>query len=831
MHLIRDIAHLLLLGSFTFNYGVEANANTRPGATVHERTRFHTGWKFLHSPTTPDGVSYSLRPDNKNEDLEELQDWVLPVANEFIADANQHYKRPDSEPKADIEYVANGYDDGNWASVTVPHDWAITGDFVSPSDVSGSMGRLPVRGVGWYRQKLSFTDDDKDKSIYLDVEGAMAFSMVWLNGHLVGGWPNGYVTFRLDLTPDVSKKSATIDLSITLENKDTESQQPVKVVTKVYKYKDGKVGQKVGVFPTETLRLAPGESHSSNTSITIKNPSLWGPPPAQEPNMNIAITEVYDLENRLLDEYETPFGIRSLTFDANNGLFVNDEHVYIQGVNQHHDLGALGAAWNLRAGTRQLEMLKELGVNAIRMSHNPPTPELLRLTDEMGFLVIDEIFDCWATGKSDSDFHLIFEDWHEPDVRSFVRRDRNHPSITTWSVGNEVYEQVQDPPEAGKIFSELRGIVLEEDGTRPVTSSLVRATANDTMTKEMDVISLNYQGEGMRYGEAYTQLDGTRISPQYDNFHTQNPDSLVFGTEVACAPVNDTNGGGNSSTYEISAYELYSSESGSTPDRVFYTQDTKPSVAGGFVWVGFDYLGEPYPYDGGDDGPRSSHSGIIDLAGFKKERFYLYQSRWRTDLPAAHIVPHWNWPERVGQVTPVHIFTSGDEAEIFVNGKSQGRKKKEPLAYCFRWDDVVYEPGTVNVVVYKDGKRWSTDTVVTTGEATALRLTADRTSITADGEDLTFITAEVIDSKGNVVPTANNAIQFDVSGPGVIVATDNGFPADLTKFPSTKRNAFNGLALAIVRSEPGKSGHIKVSATGDLKGAEVAVTAKSERGN
>ncbi|KFY29634.1 hypothetical protein V494_08594 [Pseudogymnoascus sp. VKM F-4513 (FW-928)] len=819
----------------------------------------------------PKAVIMFLRPDNKNEDLEELQDWVLPVANEFIADANQHYKRPDSEPKADIEYVADGYDDGNWTSVTVPHDWAITGDFVSPSDVSGAMGRLPVRGVGWYRQKLSFTDDDKDKSIYLDVEGAMAFSMVWLNGHLVGGWPNGYVTFRLDLTPyvkfgqenylairaenpqsskfsrwypgagiyrdvwvikvpkthvaqygthistrDVSKKSATIDLSITLENKDIENQQPVKVVTKF-----------------------------TNTKM---NPSLWGPPPAQEPNMNIAITEVYDLENRLLDEYETPFGIRSLTFDANKGLFVNDEHVYIQGVNQHHDLGALGAAWNLRAGTRQLEMLKELGVNAIRMSHNPPTPDLLRLTDEMGFLVIDEIFDCWATGKSDSDFHLVFEDWHEPDVRSFVRRDRNHPSIITWSVGNEVYEQVQDPLEAGKIFSELRGIVLEEDATRSVTSSLFRAKANDTMTKEMDVVSLNYQGGGMRYGEAYTQLDGTRISPQYDNFHTQNPDSMILGTEVAwslssrgsfsfpvspyiSAPVNDTNGGGNSSTYEISAYELYSSESGSTPDRVFYTQDTKPFVAGGFVWVGFDYLGEPYPYDGGDDGPCSSHSGIIDLAGFKKERFYLYQSRWRTDLPAAHIVPHWNWPERVGQVTPVHVFTSGDEAELFVNGKSQGRKKKEPLAYRFRWDDVVYEPGTVNVVVYKDGKRWSTDTVVTTGEATALRLTADRTTITADGEDLTFITAEIIDSKGNVVPTAKNAIHFDVSGPGVIVATDNGYPADLTKFPSTKRNAFNGLALAIVRSEPGKSGHIKVSATGDLKGAEVAVAAKSGKGN
>ncbi|OBT98349.1 hypothetical protein VE01_03043 [Pseudogymnoascus verrucosus] len=388
--LIQDVTQLLFLGSIAFygKYGVEASADTRLGATVRERTRLHSGWKFLHSPTTPDGVTYSLRPDNESEDLEELRDWVLPVANEFIADADQHYNRPDFEPKVDIEYVADGFDDRNWTSVTVPHDWAITGDFVGSSEVLGDMGSLPVRGVGWYRQKLSFTKNDKDKSIYLDVKGAMAFSMVWLNGHLVGGWPNGYLTYRLDLTPyvkfgkenhlairaenpqskkfsrlypgagiyrdvwvikvskthvahygthistkDVSAKSATVDFSITIDNKDTTQHQPVKVITKVYKYKDGKVGQKVGAFPIENLRLVPGESHASNTSITIKNPSLWGPPPTQEPNLYIAITELYDLENRLLDEYETTFGIRTLNFEANNSLFVNGEHTYIQGVN------------------------------------------------------------------------------------------------------------------------------------------------------------------------------------------------------------------------------------------------------------------------------------------------------------------------------------------------------------------------------------------------------------------------------------------------------------------------------------------------------------------
>ncbi|KAL3470375.1 glycoside hydrolase superfamily [Aspergillus californicus] len=861
------------------------------------RVRLHSGWKFWHSPTAPDSITYSLRPDNEDENLTELQDWILPVANNFINDPDKHYKKPTSEPDVDIQYVADDFDDGDWTPVTVPHDWAISQDFVSSDEVSVNMGSLPVRGVGWYRQKLNFPKKDKEKSIFLDVEGAMSFAMVWLNGHLVGGWPYGYLGFRLDLTPyvkfgeenqlairaenpqatqfsrwypgagiyrdvwvtkvakthvanygthiearDVSARRATVHLSLTVDN-DHSQHRRVKAVTTVHNYESGDVGRKVAIFPTETLNLAPGQSKSVNSSVIINNPALWGPPPTQQPNLYVAITKLYD-DDDLIDEYETPFGIRSLEFDPDNGLHVNGEHIYIQGVNQHHDLGALGSAWNLRAATRQLELLRELGVNAIRTAHNPPTSALLKLADELGFLIFDEIFDCWVEGKSDSDFHLIFPDWHEPDLRSFLRRDRNHPSVIAWSVGNEVPEQVDDKPAAGRIMAELRDIVLQEDTTRPVTASLHRPVSNDSITAAMDIISLNYQGEGVRYGEAYEYLTGSKALPQYDTFHTGHPNSLIVGTEVAwslssrgsfhfpvspyiSAPVNDTNGGGNSSTYEISAYEVYSSQAGSAPDRVFYTQDTKPFVAGGFVWAGFDYLGEPYPYDGDGDIPRSSYSGIIDLAGFKKERFYLYQSRWRSDLPAAHIVPHWNWPDRVGLVTPVHVFSSGDEAELFINGKSQGRLERDPLTYRFRWDDVIYEPGEVKVTVYKNSQNWATDSITTTGPPSSFRLTADRSTITADGEDLSFITAEIIDESGTVVPTANNAIQFSISGPGIIVATDNGFPADLTSFSSQAREAFHGLALVVVRSEAGRAGRFTVQAKSEgLAGGEVVVTGR-----
>lgn len=597
--------------------------------------------------------------------------------------------------------------------------------------------------------------------------------------------------------------------------------QKVDVVTKIYT----KDAEKVAEFPGSSVDLSSG-SGTINTSTSINSPQLWGPPPTQKPNLYTAKTYLFTNGSASpIDTYETSFGIRAITYSG-DGLYVNGERIRIQGVNQHSDLGAIGMAFNTRAAERQLEHLHELGVNAVRMSHNPPAPELLHLTDRMGFLVMDEVFDSWERRKTDNDFHLIFPEWHEADLRSMIRRDRNHPSIYAWSIGNEVGEQTCCGERGFEIGKELNAIVVEEDPTRPSTASMNVAKPNQTFPENLGILSLNYQGEGIRDTPAYSHTNGTRTPPQYQPFHDKFPNKLLHTSESAAqlssrgtyifpvtdlisAPVNDTSGG-NSTSLQVSSYELHTSNFGSSVDKVFAAQDSHPFVGGEFVWSGWDYIGEPEPYYSA----RSSYYGIIDLAGFPKDRYYLYQSRWRPDLKMAHILPHWNWPDRVGKVTPIHVFTSGDEAELFLNGKSLGRKKKGQYEYRLRWNDVIYEPGEVHVVAYRNGTEWATETVRTTGAATGLRLKADRTEIAADGEDLSFITLEVVDGRGDVVRDNYDAVTFSVSGPGEIVATDNGNPADLTSFPSLQRKAFSGLALAIVKAKKGESGAVTVTASG-----------------
>ncbi len=466
--------------------------------------------------------------------------------------------------------------------------------------------------------------------------------------------------------------------------------ESVHFVTDVYELtnKPESTGKAVATFPASTITVPAGIKQTVENSVIIKNPLLWGPPPGK-PNRYVAITRLYK-NGKLMDKYETHFGVRSIRFDPLKGILVNGKPVRVQGVNQHHDLGALGAAFNTRAAERQLEILQEMGCNAIRLAHNPPAPELLELTDRMGFLVIDEIFDCWEKGKTPLDFHLIFSDWYEPDTRSFIRRDRNHPAIMAWSFGNEVGEQYTDKAGA-EIAKKLHDIVREEDSTRPSTASMNYAKPDMPFPQQLDVLSLNYQGEGIRDAPAYAHLKGIRTSPLYPAFQKRFPDRLIVSSETASAlstrgtyifpvvsgtsaPVSDSTGG-DPKRSAVSAYELYTAQFGASPDKVFASQDHHPYVAGEFVWSGWDYLGEPTPYYSA----RSSYSGIIDLAGFKKDRFYLYQSRWRPDLPMLHILPHWNWPDRMGQVTPVHVFTSGDEAELFLNGRSLGKRRKENL--------------------------------------------------------------------------------------------------------------------------------------------------------
>jgi beta-galactosidase len=859
-------------------------------AATRERISIDDNWRFTKGDPTNNAVSL-LYDERKSQTLRRftqeadgnaalnqpvtnettnaaafVKQWILPTGNNFIKDPSRKYSRPEGNLGDGVDYVRPSFDDSSWILINLPHDWAIEGPFTRSG--GGGMGRLPTAGIGWYRKKLDISASDAGKSVFLDVDGAMSYATVWLNGQIVGGWPFGYASWRVDLTPyvkpgglnelvirldnppnssrwypgagiyrnvwltktqpvhvgqwgtqvttpEVSKERAAVNLKVTVNN-DSKATANAGVATEIFALdsRGKKAGAAVARMAPVSLEIAAGGSSVAEGAATVSNPKLWGPPPTQKPNRYVAVTTVSQ-DGKVVDTYETPFGIRTLKFDANTGVLVNGEHVDLKGVCDHHDLGALGAAFNTRAAQRQLEMLQEMGCNALRTSHNPPAPELLELTDRMGFLVMDEAFDCWVRQKTPFDFHLVFPDWHEQDLRAQLRRDRNHPSVILWSIGNEVGEQFTGPS-GGVLAKELCDIVHEEDPTRPTTTAMNVAKPGDALPAAVDVIGLNYQGAGIRGS-----------SGQYPAFHEKFPNKIVYSSESADAwssrgeymfPVPDTNGvsaqnnvGLDRVKHQVSAYELFSAPFGSSADRVFTSQEKNPFAGGEFVWTGWDYIGEPTPFDTS----RSSYSGIIDLAGFKKDRFYLYQAHWRPDFPMTHILPHWTWPDRVGQVTPVHVFTSGDEGELFLNGKSLGRKKKGAFEYRLRWEDVVYQPGTLKVVVYKDGKPWATDVMKTAGPAASLKLQADRDKIRADGKDLSFVTLTVTDKAGLLSPRADNLIHFEIEGPGEIVATDNGDATSLVSFSSHDRMAFNGLCLVIVRGKAGQPGKIKVTATSD----------------
>jgi len=863
-----------------------------------QRISINDGWRFFkyESGSNTDSLIYDIRPetDGSNDykvadakpteavevkaNREVLKPWILPTANAFIKDLQKHHVRPQGNPGGDFPFVQNNFDDSSWEKVNLPHDWAIKGPFMTGGDaeVGGGMGRLPSNGVAWYRKKLVIPASDAGKSFFLDIDGAMSYSIVWCNGHLVGGWPYGYNSYRLDLTPfvvpggenqlairldnpnhssrwypgggiyrnvwlttthpvhvgqygtyitskDISKSSARVDLTVTLNN-DSQADATVKVMTELFELdaQGNRSGKAVANITSPKSKVCAGQSVAVDGFVVLKDPKLWGPKPTQTPNLYVAVTSV--LQNgKTIDRYETRFGIRSIEMNPDKGIFVNGEHIQIKGVNQHHDLGALGAAFNTRAAQRQLEMLQEMGCNAIRLSHNPPAPELLELTDKMGFLVVDEIFDSWERKKTPLDFHLIFPDWSETDARSFVRRDRNSPSVMMWSFGNEVGEQYTGE-EGAAVARRIQGFIREEDPTRPTTSAMNYAKPDMALPAVLDVIGLNYQGEGIRQSPEFEGTDRIRCAPQYDAFHARFPDKMIFSSETASAfssrgvylfpvskevsnPVRDGRGG-DSKICQVSAYELHAVDFGSSAEKVFASLEQHPFVAGEFVWTGWDHLGEPTPYYES----RSAYCGIIDMAGFKKDRFYLYQSHWLPNKPMAHILPHWNWPERIGQVTPVHVFTSGDEAELFLNGKSLGRKEKGEYEYRLRWDSVIYQPGELKVIAYKNNEKWDEDVVKTSGDAAKLLASADQSVVKADGKELIFITIQVLDKDGLMVPRADNAIEFSIEGPGEIVATDNGDPTNMTALTSNQRQAFNGLCLVIVRAKAGQSGAIQLTA-------------------
>ena len=768
--------------------------------------------------------------------------------------------------------------DGVSRDLDLPHDWGVEGLF--KQEYPGETGKLPWWGKATYRKSLEISEDElATKDIDLEIDGAMSYATVEVNGIDLGGWPYGYASFAIRLNPALKagKNEIVVKLDnpeessrwypgggiyrnvwITKTNKTSVAHWGTYITTDVRNIRNvAKVsfapkrmwadadialrvtlkhaGEKtVGMIRTQIIRQVPHRRDDGQEVIIdrviaetrnieyledgktiiqtfeVEDVELWTP---EEPAMYLARTTV-ETPDEVLDQYETPFGFRKAEWKP-DGFYLNDEKTFLKGVCLHHDAGALGAVWNDDAWIRRFKMLKEMGCNAIRTSHNPPAPEFLDLCDRMGILVMDELTDTWTVPKKDHGYADIFNDWAEKDLVALIHRDRNHPSVILWSIGNECGEQGDSTK--WWVPQMLTDICHREDPTRPTAAGNNDPwAANRSYAATQDVYGFNYKPH------------------QYAAFVKSHPNQPVFGSETASCistrgyyrfPVEEDKSKGwslNETPFQVSSYDLYAPAWASKPDYEWQHEDVVPECAGEFVWTGYDYLGEPTPFNmdlsvlenfhteeekaafrrmvGGWGQQiatvplpsRSSYFGIIDLAGFPKDRFWLYQARWRPELPMVHVLPHWNWPDRVGQVTPIHVYTSGDEAELFINGVSQGRKAKE--GYRIRWDDVVYQPGTVKVVAYKDGLVWAETEVKTAGKASKAALEVDYT-----GEDLTYVTTRILDGRENFVPTANNKLTFKVSGPATVVATDAGDPTSHTPFYSRTIDAFNGLCSVIVR--------------------------------
>ena len=855
-----------------------------------ERVSLNAGWRFQKG----DDANWTV----SQLDYAVTKPWLLASSSNLLGFGASRPARPPGNLAGDVSQIRADYDDSGWRNLDLPHDWGIESAF--RQEYPGETGKLNWWGTAWYRKHFTVPAGDAGRSISLEIDGAMAYSTVWLNGQFVGGWPYGYTSYQVDLTPFI-KAGAENVLAIRLDNPPDSSRwypgggiyrnvwlvktEPVHiahwgttvttprvsaaeadVIVRVQAGNEtdqraevtltnelfaldatGRItGPAIATGQPLALRIPGRREAAAATSFRLARPRLWS---VADPQRYVAVTTLRQGE-RVVDRFETNFGIRSAAFDADRGFLLNGEVVPLRGVCNHHDLGALGTAINVRALERQLEILRALGCNAIRTSHNPPAPELLELCDRLGFVVFDEAFDCWVKGKTPNDYHRLFADWHERDLRALIRRDRNHPSVIMWSIGNEVADQ--HDPEGWKLAAHLAAIVREEDRTRPVSTAL-------------DGIQSGYNGL-----QLVVDAMGYNYKPgEYARFHATFPTIPLYSSESASTlssrgeyffPVSDNKlDPAGRVNFQVSSYDLLAEQWATTPDAEWKGQDGTPSVAGEFVWTGFDYLGEPTPY--GHDSTkllhfsdpdrqaaaareladtakiivpsRSSYFGIVDLAGLPKDRFFLYQARWRPELPMAHLVPHWTWPERVGQITPVHVYTSGDEAELFLNGLSLGRKPKAAGTYRIRWDDVKYAPGELRVVAYKHGAKWAEDVQRTAGPAAKLSLTPDRAVLrTADGDgtsgnDLAFVTVRITDQDGQLVPRAQHRLSFEVAGPGEIAATDNGDATSFESFQSRERAAYNGQALVIIRPKRGEAGPITLRAKSDgLAPAEITITAQ-----
>jgi beta-galactosidase len=776
---------------------------------------------------------------------------------------------------------APSFDDRAWQAVRLPHDWAIAGPYDFRENPH--TGKLPWRGDGWYRKHFTIPAADSTKRVVLDFDGVMAMPIVFVNGKRAGGWDYGYMGFRVDATEFVEfgkdnvvavhadtsyhdsrwypgagiyrkvvltllepvhvakdgvfvttsklgDREATVSVRTTVENFETKM-RGIEIETTLLDPSGRTVGKVLS-----PLGLPARSSFEIEQTLFVKNPARWD---ITTPRLYTAKTRLLSPNQlrpgTLLDSTAASFGFRDFRFTADDGFQLNGRRVELKGVCLHHDQGPLGAAFLPRAAERQLEILKDMGVNAIRTSHNPPAPELLELTDRMGFVVWDEAFDKWDRTATLPPGRSIV-DHGKKQLEAFVRRDRNHPSVVTWSVGNEIWDlengKLPNPP---ALLRAMVGFVKALDTTRPVTlAHAVPGSADTPLDDSLDLGGWNYQAK-------------------YQNSRKKRPNlPLVYsesGSDYSTRGFYDfplpKRKDDYSLTLRINSYDLNSAPYSDIADVEFQRMERDRFVAGEFVWTGFDYIGEPVPFVAEGWGrfeprritkseeARISSFGIIDLVGIPKDRYFLYRSHWAPEKTTIHVVPHWSFPERVGRNVPIFVYTSGDSAELFVNGKSLGKKTKNPTSenaierYRLRWEDVTYEPGDVRVVAYQGAKKLGETTVRTAGPATKLRVTPDRTRLRTNGDDLSYVLVESVDKDGTLTPNAMNPVKLTVSGPATIAGVGNGDPHFPAEFDSNEVTLFYGKAMVIVRADEGKGGAIKVRAeTAGLTTAEASLVAR-----
>jgi beta-galactosidase len=785
------------------------------------------------------------------------------------------------DPKASTE----GYDDSKWSRVVVPHDWAIYGPFSFDNDKqhlaitqdgqkeamehAGRTGGLPFVGVGWYRRTLSIPEDLGQRRVVLRFDGAMSRARVYVNGLEAGYWPYGYNSFHLDVTPYV-RPGKDNTLAVRLENKHESSRwypgaglyrnvhmvitDPVHVPTWGTQIKTPVVRGDFAYVDVET-KLA-GLKTLGNKVLTIKThiltplgtkiasksvetkASFWAKDSILRSGFEVRRPLLWDIGHpflykyvvelssggKLLDRDTTTFGIRSIELKAGDGFYLNGRKIKFQGACLHHDLGPLGAAVNEAAIRRQIRLMQDMGVNAIRTSHNMPAPEFVRLCDEMGMPLMAESFDSWAQPKVPNGYNLDFNEWHERDLVNLIHQFRNSPSVIMWSIGNEVPEQPS--AQGAKLAYRLQQICHREDPTRPVTNGMdnPKAVLKTGMAATLDIPGFNYRPF------------------LYDTAHRVLPQGFLLGSET-CSTVSSRGvykfpvvrkSMAKYPDHQSSSYDVEHCGWSNLPEDDFMRQEDHSWSMGEFIWTGIDYLGEPTPYY--SDWPsHSSLFGAVDLAGIPKDRFYLYRSHWNKTSPTLHILPHWTWPDRVGEVTPIFVYTSYPEAELFINGKSQGRQRKDRSVtidateneesfknftrqkrYRLMWMDTKYEPGEVKVVAYNDAGEVAEEKVIrTAGKPHHLELVADRTTLTADGRDIAFVTVRVVDKDGNLIPDDARLLNFRVTGAATFRAAASGNPASLDAFHLPRHHTFSGQLVTLVQSsEQSGEAVLHVSAKG-----------------